>query len=67
MKPYLELLKKNQSPYQTPEIAYLAKLISDVFQSINRGHDPRNSISNERVCLVILSLCQYIYQHLLKC
>ena len=39
-----------------PEIAYLAKLISDIFQSVNRGHDHRNRIWNKPICLVILSV-----------
>ena len=26
------------------DIAYLGKLISDVFQAVSRGHDPRNGV-----------------------
>ena len=35
---------------------HFAKLISDIFQSINRGHDPRYGIWNQAVCL----LCQRV-------
>ena len=44
-----------------PEITYLAKLISDIFQSIDRGHDPRHGIWNEPICLVTLSAYICIY------
>ena len=37
------------------EVAYHNKLISDIFQATNRGHDPRNGIQNNLKGLVILS------------
>ena len=40
-----------------PEIAYLAKLLSDNFRLVDRGHDHRRGIWNDPVCLV----CQHIY------
>ena len=40
-----------------PEIAYLAKLLSYNFRSIDRGHDPRPGITNDPICVV----CQRIY------
>ena len=33
-----------------PEIAYLAKLLSYNFRSIDRGHDPRHGIQNDPIC-----------------
>ena len=44
-----------------PEIAYLAKLVSDIFRSVSREHSPRNWIWNEPVCLVMLSAYISIY------
>lgn len=44
------------SLYQTEtEIVYLAKVISDIFQLIGQGHDPRNWIWKTPIRLVILS------------
>jgi len=40
---------------------YLAKLISEIFQSIDRSHDPRKRIWNKPLCLVILSAYISIY------
>ena len=34
-----------------PEIMYLAKPIGDIFQLINKRHNPRNGIWNEPACL----------------
>ena len=37
------ILKLNWLLHQTEtEIAYLGKLISDIFQTVDRGHNPRN-------------------------
>ena len=48
--------KKSRSPFQTgTEITYLAKLISDISRSIDRGQDPTNGIWNDPVYLVMLS------------
>ena len=46
--------KNNQSPYQSGqrEITYPAKLISDNFRSVDRGHGPKNGIWNNPMCLV---------------
>ena len=37
------------------QIIYLCKLISDIFEAINRGHDPRNGIWIYPIGLVKLS------------
>ena len=57
MKPYLDVEEELVSVSLTdwPEKVYLAKPISNIFWSVNRGHDPRNGIWNEPICLVILS------------
>ena len=49
--------KNNQSPYDAyqsgqQEITYPAKLISNNFQSVNRGHSPKDGIWNNPMCLV---------------
>ena len=36
------------------EISYLGKLISDIFQAIDRGHNPRNGIRNDHIGVVLL-------------
>lgn len=43
------------------KIAYLGKLISDIFQATDRGHDPREGIWNDPIGLVILSVHSIIY------
>ena len=35
-----------------PEMAYLVKLTSADFQSVNTGHAPRHGIGNDLACLV---------------
>ena len=52
-------------PYQSgqQEITYPAKLISDNFQSVNRGHSPKDGIWNNPLCLVLLSACIRIYSN----
>ena len=52
--PYLE--EESVSVSVWPEILYLAKLIGDHFQSLDRGQDPRHGIWNDPICLV----CQHI-------
>ena len=39
-----------------PKIAYFAKLISNIFRLVDRGHDPRRGIWNDPVCLVCQSI-----------
>ena len=39
-----------------PEIAYFAKLISNIFLLVDSGHDLRHGVWNDPVCLV----CQCI-------
>ena len=46
--PYLE--EESVSILFRLEITYLAKLISDNFQSVDRGHDPRHGIWNDPIC-----------------
>ena len=48
--PYLE--EESVSVLFRLEIAYLAKLISDNFWSVNRGHNPRHGIWNNPMCNV---------------
>ena len=54
MSLYRSEVKKIVSDW--PEIAYFAKLISNIFRSVDREHDPRHDIWNNSVCL----LCQCI-------
>ena len=49
------------SVLDSPVIAYLVKLISNIFRSVDRGHNHRNRIWNEAVYLVILSAYIRIY------
>ena len=42
------------------EVAYLAKLISDILWAIDRGHDPSNGMWKDPVYLVISSACSSI-------
>ena len=49
MNPYLE--EDSVSASDWPEVAYLAKLLSD-FRSVDRGHDPIYGIRNHPICLV---------------
>ena len=42
MEPFLE--EESVSVSDWPEIAYIPKLISDYFWSVDRGLDPRNKI-----------------------
>ena len=49
-------LNPNQSLHQTEtEIAYLGKLIRDIFQATDRGNDLRNGIWNDPIGLLMLS------------
>ena len=52
----------NWTLHQTEtEIMYFGKLISNVFQTINRGCDPRNEFWNDPVYQVGLSVYSNIY------
>ena len=59
--PYLE--EESVSVSDWPEITYLAKLTSDNFQSIVRGHNPSHGIWNDPICLVRLLV---FYHNLLE-
>ena len=48
--------RKSVSVLNWPEIAYFAKLISNIFQLVDGGHDPRHGIWNDPVYVV----CQHI-------
>ena len=61
MSLYLE--EESVSLPDWPEITYHAKLISDNFQSANRGHDPKHGTRNNPMCLVYLSVCIIIYSN----
>ena len=52
MNPYLEEELVSVLLIVRPEIAYFAKLISDNFRSIDRGHTPRLGIWNDQIGLV---------------
>ena len=50
------IFNPNQLPRQTEtEIAHLSNMTSDILQVADRGHDPRNGIWNDPLCLVMLS------------
>ena len=56
MHPYLE-----EELVLRIRLARNRKLISDNFQSADRGHNPRHGIWNDPVCLVKLSVFILIY------
>jgi len=56
MHPYLE-----EESVLCIRLARNRKLISDNFQSADRGHDPRHRIWNDPMCLVKLSAFIIIY------
>ena len=58
----MQIWNRSVSVSDWTEIAYFAKLVSNIFRLVDRGHDPRHGIRNDLVCLVHLSIISEFIQ-----